>query len=166
MDWEKLIDAARGLEEASPEMAETERYALMKRMAEAGAERAEEIELNRAKALVPKGAKKPRVIWARPLQTPTAEGFGFRSAASSARDLAYDFGHLALDLRIEPLGPSGAAMIAGAIQAEDPLRIKVLAGDAEAMCDEHGQFAVESSEPLAQITLIDTLTGLQYRAEL
>jgi hypothetical protein len=25
---------------------------------------------------------------------------------------------------------------------------------------------VESSEPLAQITLIDTLTGLQYRAEL
>ncbi len=166
MDWEKTVDAARGLEKASPDMESSPRYALMKRVAEAAAERASEFELNRAKALVPQAAVEPRIIWARPLPTPAAEGFGFRSAASSARDLSYDFGHLALDLRIESMGSGGALMIAGVIQAENPLRIKALAGKAEAMCDEHGQFAFESSEPIAQVTLIDTLTGLQYRAEL
>jgi len=170
VNWEEIVNYALGLA-TEPEAIRIEsdpvaleQAMMLRRVRDAKPTAVPEEMLNRAKALQP--SLPPKKIW-KGILTFSSSGLGMRSAASTARDLRFEFGTAQVELRLEPIPKSNSVALVGLFQTIEASNVRVSATrSGPVWCDEGGQFELTIESEVKKLTFEDVQTGDIYEVEL
>ena len=170
--WSQIVDYSRGLAskevalavESSPEA--MEKVNLLKLLPLGQEVEVPESFLNRAKALLPQIPNPVRVWIGRLVFAGGQSQPGFRSGASSARDLQFEFEDATLELRIEPIANSSRQSFVGQFEPVPGSPVQVIVGDVKGWCDDSGMFDLQAPGSATKLTLVISESGDRFEVEL
>lgn len=168
--WEQIVDYARGIagDEAKSliesDAVSLEKAKLLSHVQALNESEAPENWVNRAKALLPK-LETGRIWIGKLVYSNSAQGF--RSAATQARDLRFEFEGAQVEIRIEPIANSPKLAVVGMFTSETLRTLTVVAdGSASAKCDEIGQFELAIKPNVTTLRFQDSTLGDVFEIEL